>query len=110
MYTRELPKSEWKTYFDDYCIEPLVKNVDIEILSPSHGDVIGEQNGKLNGLSYDPKDDQFYVFTDHLRHAISHPKKVYIIEDGITLKSIAIEDRDNNKQIIHLKDPDLAKM
>ncbi|MFW7381279.1 MAG: DUF5335 family protein [Oligoflexus sp.] len=105
MESREIPKQDWQSYFDIHFKGPSSKSVKLEILSMEYGDQTEDNWGHLKGLSYDPKDDKFCLFIDHLNHYISHPSRISVLEEGTSINAIEIEDGTGNKQIIYLKDP-----
>jgi hypothetical protein len=59
----------------------------------------------LQGLSYDPKGDEFEVMVENVDHLIFHPQDIYVDQEGLNLKSLEVVQRDGVKQIITLKDP-----
>ena len=79
----QLPKERWEEFFDDLSsILREGRQVDIEVAGLSIGDQIAAEHLPLNGLTYDPKDDTFYIYTNgqgnNLDHAISHPREIWI--------------------------------
>lgn len=105
MATRELPRQDWEVYFNFLSRASAAKTVQVEITGEDIGDQRDDSLLLLRGVSYDPKDDMFYVFTDPLKRLIPHPQKIYVDEAGATLAALQVIDRDGNASILILKDP-----
>ncbi|MBC7658927.1 MAG: DUF5335 family protein [Chitinophagaceae bacterium] len=104
MVTRSLAKEDWKLYFDDFSKHIQSERVELDVMALDIGDQIEEDHVLLNGLSYDPKDDMIYVFTYPLRHFISHPDHIWLVEDNNKLQSIDIETSDGEKHLLRFRD------
>lgn len=106
MGTHQLPRSEWKPYFDFVSKVLVGKHAEVDVESLKLGDQIDHKWYILNGLVYDPKDDLFEVIIeDHLDHLIHHPKEIYVDDAGVVLRSVDVVDADGNHQIVQLKEP-----
>lgn len=103
MHTKELSKPEWERYFNLATKNMLGQQVDIEIASNDLGNSFQEQNVPITGLSYDPHNDIFFVHTPSLQHQIQHPKSVFVVEEGLELRSVEILDQNDNKQLVRMK-------
>lgn len=56
-------------------------------------------------MSYDSKDDVFYVHAESLDHQISAPNEIYIIESGSAVAALGVKDGDGHMHVIRLRDP-----
>jgi hypothetical protein len=106
--TRELPKSEWKAYFDRLSVAALHHQVEVqfEVVSLELGDQLKEQWTALRGISFDRNDDSIYVVTDPIVHQAQHPQKIQVIESDTKIETIHIVDQEGQSLIIKLKSPD----
>lgn len=105
MFTRHIPRSDWKDFFDTVSRTHPGKQVVIEIIRMELGAQPEEEWALLNGVSYDPNDDACYIFTNIIKHFIHHPTRIFSLEEGTNIRSIEIVDDEGTRQIIMLKDP-----
>ena len=104
MASRELNKSDWQNFFDNFSKKHSTVLINLEIVGKEVGDQTEINWQPLRGISLDPRNDRFFIQTDLIEHSISHPKKVQIEEQNGELKSIQIIDQENNRQIVRLKE------
>jgi hypothetical protein len=106
---QRLSKSEWEPYFN--YISKYIPNhnngtklVQIEVDSLEFGnqELI---NGILEGMTYDPIEDIFYVYTENLEHFIYHPLEIYIDGNIEGLNSVEVIDNDGYEHIIVMQYP-----
>lgn len=103
MSTQNILKANWKSYLDDYSKHILSEVVELDVESLELGDQIEAEWTRLKGLSYDPKNDTLYIFTDAIRHFIAHPKNIWIVEDAGKISTIQIEDAAEVKHLINVR-------
>jgi hypothetical protein len=103
MTTRKLKRSEWQRYFDGVAKHLPSMRVGVSILGEDIGVQVENQNGTLLGISYDSKDDAFEVATPSVSHRISHPKEIFVREEGGQLSSIEVVAQDGTKEIVELR-------
>jgi hypothetical protein len=102
---RTIPKTEWRSFFDRMSQALLGKLAEIEVASMDLGDNIVAEWVPLIGITYDSRDDLLDVALDRANHLIRHPKEIVVEEDEAGLKSVAVLDGDDTRQIVNLKTP-----
>src|SRR5437016_14587697 len=55
--SRQIPRSEWRQYFDDFSRNLPALAASIEVDGPETGAQIEAERGLLTGISYDDRDD-----------------------------------------------------
>ncbi len=103
MATRELPKSEWQSYFDNVSKQLKAAQAELEVASMDLGDQIETEWVSFYGITYDPKDDLVEFVLEGLDHLIRNPKQIFVDEGSEGLSSVEIVDSDNFKHIAILK-------
>jgi hypothetical protein len=83
----------------------LGKLAEIEVASMDLGDEIIAEWIPMIGITYDSKDDVLDVALDRVDHLIRHPKEIVVEDDEGGLKSVAVLDGDESRQIINFKTP-----
>jgi hypothetical protein len=112
--TRQLPRSEWKVYFDRYTREHL-SSVDVdesevhdvaivEVLLPKLGDQFEVTFEPLLGMTYDPKSNAFELVLRDIDHLVFRPAEIAVIEDDDGfISEIEVVRADDVKEIVHLR-------
>jgi hypothetical protein len=102
---RSLDKAEWKSFFED--LSKTIKGSDaaIEVAGLDIGDQMIGTDVALEGLSYDPRDDDFWVHTGAIEHRIAHPREIYLTEDDGKLQAVGVRDGEGRLQIVRLRSP-----
>ena len=111
--TNEIPKQEWKQFFDDLSREKLDWQTKIEVMNDETGAQILTEGLPLGGLTFDDKDGQerieFIVGSgteNHQTHNISEPEKVYFRRaDDRQVGTVEIEDAGGTKTLVHIIQP-----
>jgi len=103
MATRELPKSEWQSYFDNVSKQLKAAKAELEVASMNLGDQIETEWIPFFGITYDPKDDLVEFVLEGLDHLIRSPKQIFVDEGADGLTSVEIVDSDDVKHIAVLK-------
>ena len=104
MATRKLDSSQWKDYFDDFSGRLPAKLAEIEVASLAIGDQKLTDRLLLKSISYDPKDDVLSIRTEPIEHLIHEPKEIYLEEGPEGIRSVAITDKDGDKQLVTFKE------
>lgn len=109
MSFQPIEKSKWHTFFDGVSKILASQLVEIEVVGLDLGDQFPVEWLPLKGISYDPKDDALYIYTEgreqDLDHSIPSPREIYI-ELGITgLSRVVVIDKDGHKQIVRFRAP-----
>lgn len=100
-----VPRSEWKTFFDHFADALLGKWVEIEVASLDLGDQIIAERIPLFGITYDTRNDLLDVGLDRMNHLIRHPREILVEQGQAGLTSVAVIDGDGARQVIRLKEP-----
>src|SRR5437763_10032467 len=106
--TRQLPRAEWKDYFDRFTREFLKGDrpgtATVEVISPTLGDQFEVSSVRLLGLDYDPKGETFEVLLDEVDHLVFQPQEIWILE-GETgfISTIEVVRSDGGKEILYVR-------
>lgn len=111
--TQELPKNEWKNYFDELSIEYIDWETKVEILNSSIGVQVLTEGLPLNGITYEERNGQGKIeiivgnnAKDHQTHSVADPIRVYSRQERDQRgEIIEIEDADGTKTIVHIVRP-----
>jgi hypothetical protein len=108
--TREIPPSEWKTYFDDFSRDLETTIASVEVTGPDTGDQIEAERLFLTGISYDDRDDIVIIGLDaqggvveEVEHLVYHPQKIYVASGEGTTTTLDIEDSEGHKTLVSLE-------
>ncbi len=106
--TTQLPRQQWKEYFDrftkKYLRDDRPEAATIELLSPLLGDQFEVDRVPLLGITYDPKSDALEVLLKNLDHLVFKPKAISAVEekDGF-LSGIEIVRGDGTKEVLTIR-------
>ena len=108
--TKQIPRTDWKTYFDRYTREHLVTEGDVhdiaivEVLLPRLGDQFEVTFEPLLGMTYDPKSNAFELLLRDIDHLVFRPAEIAVIEedDGF-ISELEVVRADDVKEIVHLR-------
>jgi hypothetical protein len=103
--TLNLPRSDWKSFFDRTSKALLGKRAEIEVASLDLGDQIVAEWIPLLGITYEPRDDVLDVALDRSNHRIYHPRDILVDETSLGVSSVAVVDADGARQVVRFKDP-----
>jgi hypothetical protein len=101
----DVPKAEWREFFDRMSKAVTGKWAEIEVASLDLGDQITAEWIPLIGITYDSKDDLLDVALDRYDHLIRHPRQIVVNQTDGSLTSVAVVDADGTKQIVNMKTP-----
>ena len=102
---RNLPKTEWREFFDRMSKPMLGKWAEIEVAELDLGDQIVAEWVPLIGITYDSQDDLLDVALDRANRLIRHPREIVVEEAETGLASVAVVDADGARHIVRLKEP-----
>jgi hypothetical protein len=102
---RNLPKAEWRGFFDRMSKPLLGKRAEVEVASLALGDQIVAEWIPMIGITYDSRDDLVDVALDHANRLIRHPKEITVEEAPSGLASVAVVDADGARHVVRLKEP-----
>jgi hypothetical protein len=102
---RNLPKAEWRAFFDRMAKPLLGKRAEVEVASLELGDQVVAEWIPMIGITYDSKDDLVDVALDHTNRLIRHPKEITVEEAPSGLASVAVVDAEGARHVVRLKEP-----
>jgi hypothetical protein len=102
---RNLPKDEWRGFFDRMSKPLLGKLAEIEVAALDLGDQVVAEWVPLIGITYDSKDDLLDVALDRANRLIRHPQEILVEEADAGLASVAVLDADGARHVVRLKEP-----
>jgi hypothetical protein len=102
---RNLPKAEWRGFFDVMSKSVLGKRAEVEVASPDLGDQIVAEWIPILGITYDSRDDLLDVALDRANRLIRHPKEITVEEAATGLASVAVVDAEGARHVVRLKEP-----
>src|SRR5258705_4109917 len=75
---RNLPKTEWRRFFDRVSKPLIGKRAEIEVAALDLGDQIVAEWVPLIGITYDSQDDLLDVALDRANRLIRHPREILV--------------------------------
>jgi len=101
----DVPRRQWREFFDRMSKALTGKWAEIEVASLDLGDQIAAEWVPMIGITYDSKDDLVDVALDRYDHLIRHPKQVVVDEKNGAVASVAVVDADGSTQVVRMKTP-----
>jgi uncharacterized protein DUF5335 len=102
-----IPATRWEASFDAFSKALEGRRTEIEVVGLAIGDQFQVDWASLKGLSYDRKDDVFWVYLDlgdkDLEHAIPHPREILTRIGASGLEEVIVVDAEGVKQLIRLR-------
>ena len=102
---RQLPRNEWRGFFDLMSKALLGKRAEIEVASLDLGDQIVAEWVPLIGITYDSRDDLLDIALDRANRLIRRPQEINVDESPAGLAIVAVVDAAGARHIVRLKDP-----
>ncbi len=106
--TREIPKNEWRSYFDDLSRLPAPPPVvTVEVDGEEIGAQIEAEHKTFAGISYDDRDDVLVIGIgdrngrEQLEHLVSQPQQIYVAEGD--QQTIDVKDADGVQTLIRIE-------
>jgi hypothetical protein len=112
--TREIPREEWGSHFDDFSRELPELVAHVEVLGDEVGAQTEAESPRLTGITYDRGDDILVIGLDSiggttnedLEHIVYAPQTITVAEgDGDTVV-YDIQDAEQTQTILRLQPPD----
>lgn len=111
--THDVPRQEWKDFFDDLSKRRFEWQTKIEVIKESIGDQILDQGLSLNGITVEEREDETTVGIivghdtgHHQTHNILNPTKVRYLADAEKPSGIVeIEEMDGTKTLVYIIQP-----
>ena len=111
--TNEIPKKDWKQFFDDLTHEKLNWQTKIEVMNNETGAQILTEGLALGGLTFEDEEGQERIEVmvgsgteNHQTHNIFEPEKVYFRRaDDRQIGTVEIEDASGTKTLVHIIQP-----
>ena len=105
--TRQIPRSEWKDYFERFTRQHLTEDppetVTIEGLSPALEDELMARTARLLGMAYDPRSAAFEVLLEHVEHLVFHPVEIWVIEsEGRFVSTLELVCADGTRELLQV--------
>ena len=83
--SKNLPRENWQSYFDaftkKYLRDQLPENASIQVISPEIGDREQAEHARLEGITYDRKDNALQILLKNYDHLIYSPEEIRVEED-----------------------------
>jgi hypothetical protein len=107
--TREIPREEWRRYFDEFSRDLPDMHATVEVAGREIGAQVEAERPLLTGVTYDDKDDIVVIGLDapgglqeDLEHIVYQPQKIYVAEgEGETI--FDIEDAEQVQTLVRLE-------
>ncbi len=102
--TRELPKNEWRRFFDAISSGLPGKAVDITLITPQervHQSCVWQ----LHGVTYDPHDDALIISCRQQEHVIASPLEIRIDRDAFRINSIEVIKGPGDLELVRFVEP-----
>lgn len=108
--TREIPKSEWRSYFDDFSrdLDDLLATVEVDGVEV--GAQIEADRLTLRGITYDDGDDILVIGLDtsgetreDLERIIYSPLTIYLASGDGEETVFDVKDAEGNQTLVHLE-------
>lgn len=104
-YTRELPRHEWRQFFDQMSRALLGKRAQVEVDALDLGAQFVAEWIPMLGITYDDEDELLDVALDQVDHLIRNPRQIVVEQGPLGIASVAVIDGDGSSQIVRLKTP-----
>lgn len=106
--TREIPRSEWRTYFDDFSRDNDRLRAAVEVDGVEVGAQVQTERALLRGITYDHGDDILVIglgasgeIGEDLEHVVSNPQSIYLAESDGEL-TFDIKDAEGTQTLLRL--------
>ena len=103
--SRNIDRTGWQAYFDRVSRNLEGQQAELEVASLGIGDQIAAEWVALGGIVYDPKDDLVEMVLGDLDHLIHQPREIWVDEEGLSLASLEVVDREGMRHILKLRAP-----
>jgi hypothetical protein len=107
MATRNIPKREWRSFFDMLSKALTGQQTEVETASLDLGDQIVAERLPLVGITYDTHNDLLDVALqgrEHFNHLIRHPKEIVVQQEGGAIEGVAVKTEDGTEEMLRFKE------
>jgi hypothetical protein len=108
--TREIPREEWRTYFDDFSRDLPDLAATVEVIAEDLGAQVEAAQARLTGISYDDRDDVLVIGLDapggtpeDLERVVYNPRRIMVAEDDDRHIVYDIEDAEHTQTLLRLE-------
>lgn len=103
--TKQLPRKQWSAYFDaftkKFLRDPNPEAADIRVLSPEIGVQEQARHVRLQGITYDHKDNVLEIVLHRLDHLVFNPKEIWVTEEeNGFVRNMEIVRDDDTREIV----------
>ena len=106
----ELPREDWRVYFDELSRALTTTRATVEIDAPDLGAQVQAEGLVLGGISYDDRDDVLVIGlspggpAESLEHLVSHPQRIRVEPSaGMLPATIDVEDAEGEQTLVRLQ-------
>ena len=103
-----IARKDWAAFVEAFSAQLEGQRVEIEIMGIDLGVQIEAPWLPLRGLSFEPLAETLHIHLadgHHIDHAITSPVELWAEIEGGELRSLAVLDRDEHKQILRFRSP-----
>ena len=106
--TQELPRADWRVYFDGLSRDLPTVEATVEIEGLDLGAQVEAESLVLTGISYDDRDDVLVVglggVRERLEHLVQQPKRILVDSTlGVLPTTIEVHDGEGHRTLIRLR-------
>ncbi|MCW3032548.1 MAG: hypothetical protein QOK19_590 [Solirubrobacteraceae bacterium] len=108
--TREIPREEWRTYFDDFSRDLPDLAATVEVIAEDLGAQVEAGQARLAGISYDDRDDVLVIGLDapggtpeDLERVVYNPRRIMVAEGDDRQIVYDIEDAEHTQTLLRLE-------
>ncbi|MBX3022036.1 MAG: DUF5335 family protein [Bdellovibrionales bacterium] len=98
-----IQKGSWSEFFQDVSRNLQNHPIDVEVAGREFGDQFEEEGVRLDGVSFNEKDDLIFIHTDDLDHVINGPAEVNVTSQGSIIECVSVRDKDGNVHLVHFR-------
>jgi hypothetical protein len=100
-----LPHDAWRDFFDGMTAIVRGKQVEIEVVGLDLGDEVQAEWVALTGLTYEPRQNTLFIYTDQLEHSIADPQEISVELGNEGVNQLVILDAQGQQQFVRLRSP-----
>lgn len=108
--TREIPRSEWRSYFDDFSRDIEALTATVEVDGAEVGAQIEAERPRLTGITYDDGDDILVIGLDSsgetgedLERIVYNPQTIYLASGDDGEMVFDIKDAEGTQTLVRLE-------
>jgi hypothetical protein len=108
--TREIPREEWRKYFDDFSRDIPELTATVEVVGEEVGAQLEVAGSRLTGISYDDRDDVLVIGLDapggtpeDLERVVYNPLRIMVEEEDGREIVYDVEDAEHTQTLLRLE-------